>query len=55
MATKLEGNAKQNASSMTLKGAKTPTTGGVNRGQTKRTMKYEQSVRDNKSASGKDY
>jgi hypothetical protein len=55
MATKAEGTAKQNGTPRQLRAASTPVTGATIRGKSKRTMKYEQSVRDNKTANGKDY
>ena len=55
MATSKDGGNKQNWTNKALRQGRTPGDKDSRRGQSKRTMKYEQSVRDNKSASGKDY
>lgn len=49
MATKSEGTDKQNGTSRILKAGKTTAGGDSKRGTSKRTMKYNQGVRDVKS------
>jgi len=49
VATKLEGQTGQNLNKVALKSSATKTTGASTRGQTRRTQRFNQGVRDVKS------